>query len=355
MNETGATLPSAYSAEAAGAASAAKAGSEAPSLRSTSLAILTQNLTRRFGRLRALDEVNAHIPKGAIYGLMGPNGAGKTTFVRVLLNLVNPTSGSATVLGYDVVREPVKVRQRVGHVAALQPLWDWMTVRDFAGFMRGCYPRWNSEAVSTVLDRIGIDQAATLGVLSRGQRAVVAIAVAVGHEPDLLILDEALTGLDPIARREVLRNVIDAMQAEGRTVLITGQDIADMERICDHVGFLVKGRLVLEATLDDLKARVKRIRVEHPGEAEVLVPAGAFQIERRPRETVFTVENYAEALLSSLDGPGRRVSAANLSLEDIFIDLAQAHMKGQDMAGAGGKLPPNVPGHGQEQAPAEQL
>ncbi len=289
-------------------------------------AVFTEKLTRRFGRLRALDEVNAHIPKGSIYGLMGPNGAGKTTFVRVLLNLVNPTSGRATVLGHDVVRESVKVRQRVGHVAALQPLWDWMTVQDFAGFMRGCYPKWNPEAVSTVLDRIGIDQEASLGVLSRGQRAIVAIAVAVGHEPDLLILDEALTGLDPIARREVLRNVIDAMQAEGRTVLITGQDIADMERICDYVGFLVKGRLVLEATLDDLKARVKRIRIEHPGEPEVQIPAGAFQIERRPRETVFTVENYTPELLLSFDGPGRRAVATDLSLEDIFIDLAQAHM-----------------------------
>jgi ABC-2 type transport system ATP-binding protein len=318
----------------------------------TSLAILTENLTRRFGRLRALDGVNAHVPRGAIYGLMGPNGAGKTTFVRVLLNLINPSSGAVTVLGYDAVKEPVEVRKRVGYVAALQPLWDWMTVRDFAGFTRGCYARWDPEAVSTVLDRIGIDQAATLGVLSRGQRAVVAIAVAVGHEPDLLILDEALTGLDPIARREVLRNVIDAMQAEGRTVLITGQDIADMERICDHVGFLVKGRLVLEATLDDLKSRVKRIRVEHPSagsgqaptEPEVQVPAGAFQIERRPRETVFTVENYSPELLLSLDGPGRRAVAADLSLEEIFIDLAQAHM---------GRQEPFDSAQG-EQAPAER-
>ncbi len=288
-------------------------------------AVITQGLTKRFGKLRAVDGANAHIPKGAIYGLMGPNGAGKTTFVRLLLNLVNPTSGRATVLGYDVVKQPVEVRKRVGHVAALQPLWDWMTVKAFGDFMGGCYPRWNPEAVSTVLDRIGIDRQATLGVLSRGQRAVVAIAVAVGHEPDLLILDEALTGLDPIARREILRNVIDAMQAEGRTVLITGQDIADMERICDHVGFLVKGRLVLEATLEDLKARVKRIRVEHPSEAGVPTPPSAFQVERGPRETIFTVENFSDDMLVSLDGPGRRVTASDLSLEDIFIDLAQAH------------------------------
>jgi ABC-2 type transport system ATP-binding protein len=290
-------------------------------------AIETDSLTKRFGRLRALDGVSANVPRGSIYGIMGPNGAGKTTFVRCLLNLIYPTSGSATVLGYDVVREPVAVRRRIGHVAALQPLWDWMTVQQFADFMGGCYPRWNPEAVSTVLDRIGIDTGAKLGVLSRGQRAIVAIAAAVGHEPDLLILDEALTGLDPIARREVLRNVIESMHAEGRTVLITGQDIADMERICDHVGFLVKGRLVLESTLTDLKSRVRRIRVEHPSEAEVEVPSGAFQVERRGRETVFTVSDFSPALVQSLTGDGRRVSADSLGLEDIFVDLAQAHME----------------------------
>jgi len=290
-------------------------------------AITSDSLTKRFGRLRALDAVSARVPRGSIYGLMGPNGAGKTTFVRVLLNLINPTSGSAQVLGLDVVRESVAVRRRVGHVAALQPLWDWMTVRDYTDFMAGCYPTWRPEAVSKVLDRIGIDTQAKLGELSRGQRAIVSIAVAIGHEPDLLLLDEALTGLDPIARREILRNVIDAMQAEGRTVLITGQDIADMERICDHVGFLVKGRLVLESTLDDLKARVKRIRIEHPSEPEVQIPGGAIQVERTPRETVFTVEDFSSQLLDSLDGPQRRVAAEDLALEDIFIDLAQSHME----------------------------
>ncbi len=290
-------------------------------------AIRTQALTKRFGRLRALDGVSANVPTGSIYGIMGPNGAGKTTFVRCLLNLISPTSGSATVLGHDVVRDPVAVRRRVGHVAALQPLWDWMTVQGFADFMGGCYPKWDPEAVSMVLERIGIDRAAKLGVLSRGQRAVVSIAVAVGHEPDLLMLDEALTGLDPIARREVLRNVIDSMQAEGRTVLITGQDIADMERICDHVGFLVKGRLVLESTLDDLKARVRRVRVEHPSEAQIDIPPGAFQVGRSGRETVFTVEDFSPALVESMSADGRRVTAEGLNLEEIFIDLAQAHME----------------------------
>ena len=290
-------------------------------------AITTDSLTKRFGRLRALDGVSARVPTGAIYGLMGPNGAGKTTFIRCLLNLIDPTRGSATVLGHDVIRDSVAIRRRVGHVAALQPLWDWMKVREFAGFMAGCYPRWNQQPVSDILSRVGIEQNARIQTLSRGQRALTALAVAIGHEPDLLLLDEALTGLDPIARREVLRNVIEAMHAEGCTVFITGQDIADMERICDHVGFLVKGRLILESTLDDLKARVKRIRVEHPADSPPEIPAGAVQLERSARETLFTTRDFTPHLPDSLAGADHRVEVTDLSLEDIFVHLVQPSLE----------------------------
>ncbi len=290
-------------------------------------AIQTHSLTKRFGRVRALDDVSAHVPTGSIYGLMGPNGAGKTTFVRVMLNLLNPTRGSATVLGHDVMRDPVAVRRRVGHVAALQPLWEWMKVSEFTDFVGGCYPQWNPEAVSSILSHVGIDPGMRIQALSRGQRAIAALAAAIGHEPDLLLLDEALTGLDPMARREVLRNVIEAMHAEGRTVLITGQDIADMERICDHVGFLVKGRLVLESTLDDLKAKVKRVWVEHERDAQIELREGALEVERSPGETSFTTADFSESLPASLAAPGRRVEVRDMSLEDIFVHLAQAELQ----------------------------
>ncbi len=290
-------------------------------------AIATQSLSKRFGRKVALNQVSAKVPTGSIYGLMGPNGAGKTTFVRCLLNLINPTTGSAIVLGHDVVRDSVAVRRRVGHVAALQPLWEWMTVREFAGFMAGCYPRWNPELVAGVLSRVAIGMDDRIQTLSRGQRTLASLAVAIGHEPDLLLLDEALTGLDPISRREVLRGVIDVMHAEGRTVLITGQDIADMERICDYVGFLIKGKLFWESTLEELKARVKRVRVEHVDGSPPQVPAGALRVERAARETQFTVSDFSPALLDSLDAPGRRLEVVDLSLEDIFVDLAQPQLQ----------------------------
>jgi ABC-2 type transport system ATP-binding protein len=304
-------------------------------------AIVTQSLSKRFRRKWALDGVSARVPVGSIYGLMGPNGAGKTTFVRCLLNLLNPTSGSGTVLGHDIVRDSVAVRRRVGHVAALQPLWDWMTVRELADFMAGCYPKWDQEAVKAVLSPVGIELNDKIQDLSRGQRTLAALAVAIGHQPDLLLLDEALTGLDPISRREVLRNVIDVMHAENRTVLITGQDIADMERICDYVGFLIKGKLFWESTLEDLKASVKRLRIEHLDTSPPEIPANALNLARAARETQFTTADFTQELLASLAAPGRRVEVMDLSLEDIFIDLASAS-GGLNAAGPSANAPMKV-------------
>ena len=294
---------------------------------SNGFAITTHSLTRRFGRKLALDSVSAHVPTGSIYGLMGPNGAGKTTFVRCLLNLLDPTAGSATVLGYDVVRDSVAVRRRIGHVAALQSLWEWMSVGDLADFMAGCYPRWNSDAVAAVLEPVGIEWEDKIQALSRGQRTLACLAVAIGHEPEVLLLDEALTGLDPISRREVLRNVIDVMHAGNRTVLIAGQDIADMERICDQVGFLVKGKLLWESTLEELKARVKRLRIEHPEAPPPEIPSDAFNVERAARQTEFTVRDFTPDRVTALAAPGRRVEVMDRSLEDIFIDLAGPQLR----------------------------
>ena len=286
-------------------------------------AVVTNRLTKRFGKKLALDGVSAHIPVGSVYGMMGPNGVGKTTFVRCLLSMINPTSGSMRVLGFDAVRESVEVRRRTGHVAALQPLWEWMTVQEFADFVASCFPHWNAASVSSFLERVAIDPAQRIGTLSRGQRTMAALGAAIGHEPQLLILDEALTGLDPISRRDVLESIIDVMHLEGRTVIITGQDIADLERICDHIGFLIKGKLFYEGPLEALKAQVKRIMIQHPSGPPPVIPAGALRVTASERETQFTVWDFAFELLDELAAPGRVVQAMEMSLEDIFVDLVR--------------------------------
>ena len=163
-------------------------------------AVTTDHLVKRFGRKVALDGVSFRIPTGSVFGVMGPNGVGKTTFVRCLLNLLTPTSGAIRALGYDAVKETVQVRLRTGHVASLQPLWEWMTVQQFVDFVGSCYPSWSPTTVSAFLERVAIDPTQKIGTLSRGQRTLALLGAAIGHEPELLVLDEALTGLDPISR-----------------------------------------------------------------------------------------------------------------------------------------------------------
>jgi ABC-2 type transport system ATP-binding protein len=289
-------------------------------------AVVTDRLTKRFGKKLALDGVSAHIPVGSVFGLMGPNGVGKTTFVRCLLNLINPTSGKMRVLGFDAERESVEVRRRTGHVAALQSLWEWMTVQEFVDFVASCFPHWNAASVSSFLERVAIDSKQKIGTLSRGQRTMAALGAAIGHEPQLLILDEALTGLDPISRRDVLESIIDVMHLEGRTVIITGQDIADLERICDHIGFLIKGKLFYEGPLEALKARVKRIMIQHPCGLPPVIPAGVLRVNASERETQFTVSNFTPELLDELAAPGRVVQAMEVSLENIFVDLVRPQL-----------------------------
>jgi ABC-2 type transport system ATP-binding protein len=287
-------------------------------------AVASDRLTKRFGRKTALDSVSLHVPVGSVYGLIGPNGAGKTTFIRCLLSLLNPTRGRVTVLGHDLARDSVAARRRLGHVAALQPIWESMRVRELARFMSGCYPRWNRNLVSALLTRTRIDPDARLGTLSRGQRTLAVLAAQMGHEPDLLILDEALTGLDPAARREVLRGVIELMQSEGRTVLIAGQDLADMERICDHAGILVDGRLVVEAPASDLKLRMRRFHVSHAPDVQVALPERAVSVRRQLRETSFVVDGSGDSVLAELRAKGLEAEENLLSLEEILLSVSES-------------------------------
>jgi ABC-2 type transport system ATP-binding protein len=290
----------------------------------TSYAVVSDQLTKRFGRKAALDSVSIHVPVGSVYGLIGPNGAGKTTFIRCLLSLLNPTRGDIAVLGYDLAEDPVPARLRLGHVAALQPMWESMRVRELARFMSGCYPRWNAALVSALLARTGVDPEARIQALSRGQRTIAALAVQIGHEPDLLILDEALTGLDPIARREVLRSVIELMQRESRTVLIAGQDLSDMERICDHAGILVNGRLVVEAPMADLKLRMRRFRVSHAPDAQLALPERATSVRRDLRETCFVLGDGGDGTLTEVRAQGLEAEEDVLSLEEILVSVAES-------------------------------
>jgi len=227
--------------------------------------IQTRDLTKRFGSKLAVDFLSLSVPRGAIFALLGDNGAGKTTTIRVLTGQIRADEGRATVLGCDCWHAAVALRRRVGYVPEKPRFYDWMTVAEVGWFTAGFHDRGFLPRYEELVRRFRLERKARLQTLSKGQYSKVALALALAPDPEVLILDEPTSGLDLLVRREFLASMVD-LAGEGRTILISSHQIAEVERVASHVAFLAQGRLLLTATLDDLRQRVVRYRLCHDRE-----------------------------------------------------------------------------------------
>jgi ABC-2 type transport system ATP-binding protein len=215
--------------------------------------IHVSGLTRRFGPTTALDSVTVSVPRGCVHGLVGANGAGKTTLIKHVLGLLRAEEGSVRVFGLDPVADPVGVLSRVGYLSEENDLPGWMTVGELVRYSRALYPGWD-DAFAEELQRIfALDPAAKIQTLSRGQKARTGLLVALAHRPELLVLDEPSSGLDPIVRRDILGAVIRTIAHEGRTVLFSSHLLDEVDQVADHVTMIRAGRIVLSAPLEDIK------------------------------------------------------------------------------------------------------
>ncbi len=210
-------------------------------------------LTRRFGAKTALDSVSVSLPRGAVYGLVGANGAGKTTLIRHILGLLRAESGSVRVFGLDPVADPVAVLSRIGYLSEENDLPGWMRVDELIRYTRAFYPKWDDVYAEELRQAFALDIAAKIKDLSRGQRARAGLLIALAHRPELLVLDEPSSGLDPIVRRDILGAVIRTIADEGRTVLFSSHLLDEVEEVADHVTMIDHGRIVLSAPLDAIK------------------------------------------------------------------------------------------------------
>jgi len=217
-------------------------------------AIAVEELTRKFGRRLAVDRLTFEVPVGSVCGFLGRNGAGKSTAIRMMMNLLDPTSGRATLLGLDSRRDHTALMRRVGYVADTPLPYDWMRVRELVRFTGQFYPHWNQPRVDSLLDRFNLDREQKVRHLSRGTQAQLALLLALGGDPELLILDEPATGLDVLVRRDFLESIIQLMQQEGRTVLVSTHLLHEVERVADQVLIIDQGRLVKSGTVDELKS-----------------------------------------------------------------------------------------------------
>ena len=215
--------------------------------------ISVSSLTRRFGATTALDTVTLSLPPGAVYGLVGANGAGKTTLIKHLLGLLRAQRGSVRVFGLDPVADPVGVLSRIGYLSEDNDLPGWMRVDELMRYSRAFYPAWDDGYAEQLRQLFVLDPAARIGTLSRGQRARAGLLIALAYRPELLVLDEPSSGLDPIVRRDILGAGIRTIAEEGRTVLFSSHLLEEVEQVADHVTMMHQGRIVLSAPLDTIR------------------------------------------------------------------------------------------------------
>lgn len=234
--------------------------------------IAVSDLTRHFGARMALSSVNLKIARGGVYGLVGANGAGKTTLIRHILGLLRPESGSVRVFGRDPVADPVGVLARIGYLSEENDLPAWMRVDELMRYSRAFYPGWDDAYADELRTMFALDPAAKIKTLSKGQKARAGLVVALAHRPELLVLDEPSSGLDPIVRRDILDAVLRTIAHEGRTVLFSSHLLEEVERVADHVTMIRQGTIVMSAPLTEVKesyggASLDEIFVERIGRA----------------------------------------------------------------------------------------
>ena len=215
--------------------------------------INVSELTRRFGTKAALLSVSLSMLRGGVYGLVGANGAGKTTLIKHILGLLRAESGSVRVFGLDPVADPVAVLSRVGYLSEENDIPGWMRVDELIRYSRAFYPAWDDAYAEELRLAFALDPSAKIRTLSKGQKARAGLLIALAHRPELLVLDEPSSGLDPIVRRDILGAVIRTIADEGRTVLFSSHLLDEVEQVADHVTMIHRGQIVLSAPLKDIR------------------------------------------------------------------------------------------------------
>jgi len=289
--------------------------------------IEVSELTRRFGARAALTSVSVSVPRGAVYGLVGANGAGKTTLIKHVLGLLRPESGSVRVFGLDPVAEPVAVLSRIGYLSEENDLPGWMTVDELIRYSRALYPGWDDAYAEELRQTFALDAAARIKTLSKGQKARAGLLVALAHRPELLVLDEPSSGLDPIVRRDILGAVIRTIAHEGRTVLFSSHLLDEVEQVADHVTMISQGKVALSAPLDAMKQSHRCVTVRFP-ESRPRPPAvaGVLRWDGAGQDWTAVCRHGSGELQAALAGGGAQILAERApTLDELFFAHVGIH------------------------------
>lgn len=280
-------------------------------------------LCKSFGKHEVLHQVEWSIPSGAVVGLLGTNGSGKTTLIRCLLGMLRADSGRVLVDGEDAWDLSAKTKARIGYVDQRPLFYPWMNGSELLSYVGAMYPHWNKELCADLASQWNVPLSKTFGSLSPGEQQKVAILTALGNEPDLLVLDEPVSSLDPLARREFLKSLLDIARDKERTILLSTHITSDVERVATHVAFLHEGRIQWFDELDVTKDRIKRLRFRSNNAFPSLfsVP-GALHTHVDGTLAIVAVAVTSQADIDSVCSRyNASVEVEDLNLEDIFLEL----------------------------------
>ena len=283
------------------------------------------SISKEFGGQQVLRALDWTVARGQVVGLLGRNGAGKSTLLECLLGLRETDAGSVTVFGEAAGDLSDAVRARIGYVPQKSELFEWLTPDQLLAYFKALYPHWNDAKVESLLARWGFDQlkrSKQIGKLSGGEQQRLSIIRALAHDPELLILDEPVSALDPVGRREFLRELIDSVIEQGTTVVFSTHILTDLERVALDVAFLKDGKIALQGPIDDLLDGARRV-VGPSALLDALPVAGELRRTRGADGATHVVTRCADAALLALAAREPALRLEPLSLEDLFVEVTQ--------------------------------
>ncbi|HOK65687.1 MAG TPA: ABC transporter ATP-binding protein [Anaerohalosphaeraceae bacterium] len=284
----------------------------------------TFQLTKYYHKTPALDHLNLCVPKGCVYGLLGRNGSGKTTAIKLILGLLAPTAGRAEVFGHPSDNLPPSLRSRIGYITEGHHLERWMTIRELEHFQKAFYPdQWDRRFFAEMLDYFELSPKRKIKTLSNGQRAQVNLALTLAANPELLIMDDPMLGLDAAVRRQFLEGMVHLIQKEGRTILFSSHILSDVERVADRIAVIDKGVLRADCTLEEFRMQIRKYLFEFPQpNIPVDTLPGLIYSKRNQQMLEATVvKTPEEAIYEWARRHQAAVEPVPMSIEDQFIEF----------------------------------
>jgi ABC-2 type transport system ATP-binding protein len=291
-----------------------------------------QNLGMNFGRFPALRDFSLTVPTGTAMALLGENGAGKTTTLRILAGIYQPSAGSGSILDTPLGQLDTPQFQRIGHVSENQQLPLHWTLQQLLDYLKPLYPNWDDAFCEELVDNFELPRDRKLGAMSRGMQMKASLVSSLAYRPDLLLLDEPFSGLDPLVREELIDGILELMQGGDWTVLLSSHDINEVERLCDSVTLIRDGKIELTEDLDQLQARFRTWSINNATPPTEDFPTEWIQVQQLSDSTwTFTdTQHHPETSpqkIGTIFGPSATAESTSLSLRDIYLTIARQQKK----------------------------